>query len=415
MRSRYSVGLSNAVCTGCSCLCDDIEIELEGNSIARIKNACIKGASFFYAADAWQWRAPYLIGKREVTGEQAIERAAELLKQSRHPLIFGFDNSTIEAQASAIELARILGAVIDDCSSFCQGELVLHILNGTLPTCPLSEVKDTDLIIYWGANPYHSHPRHLSKFSYYAHERYQEAGWIPKVTLVSIEVRETETTLLSRPSLKILPGEDGKLIGSILSTIRGQEEGEEAKTIVDLMKNAQFCVIFVGLGLTYALDGDFSLFAEMIRELGKWTRIGVIPMVGHFNMRGFNHLLFQKTGYINKVSFADGTSYGPGFSLLEQLRNHLPDCLLIAGTDPFSSLPGHLIDNLKDVTIISLDPFITSTTKASAVVFGTAVSGLEAGGRAVRMDGTEVPMLPVREGRLSDEQILKLLLERVSR
>ena len=404
-----------SVCTGCSCLCDDIEIEPGEDNIIRTRNACLRGACLFHTSYVDARRAPCQIGKREVTVEEAIEKAAKLLRQSNHPLIFGFDNSTLEAQESAIELARTLKAVIDDCSSFCQGELNRHILSGTLPSCSLSEVKDTDLILYWGANPYHSHPRHLSRFSYYPHERYQEAGWTPDVTLSSIDVRDTEMSFLCYPYyLKILPGEDGKLISEILATIRGQSESEDAKIVVDLMSKSHFCVIFVGLGLTYSLDSDFSLFNEMIDELSNWTRINVIPMIGHFNMRGFNHLMFQQTGYVNKVSFAQGTSHGPEFSILEQLRNHAPDCVLVAGADPLSSLPGHLTSHLKDVPIICMDPFITPTTEASAVVLGTAVSGLETGGTAIRMDGIEVPLVPVRDtSRFSDEQILKLLLDKV--
>ncbi|MFA4916562.1 MAG: formylmethanofuran dehydrogenase subunit B [Syntrophales bacterium] len=408
--------MTKTVCTGCSCLCDDIGIEREGQDIARIENACVKGSSIIRAADDIPLRVPYLIGKREVTLEQAIDKTAGLLKNSKHPLIFGFDNSTLEAQAFAIELARALGGVIDDCSSFCHGELVLSILNGTIPSCSLSEVKDAEMIMYWGANPYHSHPRHLSKFSYYAHEKYNPAGWSPDVTLVSIEVRDTETTFNSRPFFKILPGEDGKLISSILATMKGQGDRGDAKDIVDLIRQKGFCVIFVGLGLVYALDGDLSLFNEMVHMLSKETRISVMPMVGHFNMRGFNHRMFQQTGYINKVSFANGVSHGPEFSMLEQVKNNDPDCILIAGADPFTSLPSHMANNLKNVPIIALDPFITPTTQASAVVFGTAISGVETWGTAMRMDGLEVPLVPAWEsGRLSDEQILKLLLDEVTR
>ena len=38
------------VCTACSCLCDDIEIEIENGRIVSMEKACRKGTAFFF----WQ-------------------------------------------------------------------------------------------------------------------------------------------------------------------------------------------------------------------------------------------------------------------------------------------------------------------------------------------------------------------------
>ena len=408
---------TKSVCTACSCLCDDIEIHSEGDIITRIENACLKGASLFIASGKPERRARCMIDRREVGVEEAVNRASQLLRQAKNPLIFGLDNSTLEAQEEGIKLARSLGATIDDCSSFCQGVMVESILSGHMSSCSLAEVNDADLLIYWGANPYHSHPRHLSKFSYYSHDKYHEAGWRPDVMLTCIEVRDTETTSLCRPAFKIAPGGDADFIRDVLTVLKDQSGREDAKTLVELIQKSRFCVIFAGLGLTYALDGEISLFCEMVQQVTSGgTRVAVIPMVGHFNMRGFNHSLYNETGFVNKVSFADGTSHHHEFSLLEQLRNHAVDCVLIAGADPLSSLPHSLVKNLETVPIISMDPFSTPTTMASQVVFGVAVSGPETGGKALRMDGEEIFLGQGRETeRPSDKEILTLLLNEVER
>ncbi|HDD36379.1 MAG TPA: formylmethanofuran dehydrogenase subunit B, partial [Archaeoglobus veneficus] len=34
-------------CTGCSCLCDDIEINLDGDEIKIVKTACRRGSKIF--------------------------------------------------------------------------------------------------------------------------------------------------------------------------------------------------------------------------------------------------------------------------------------------------------------------------------------------------------------------------------
>jgi formylmethanofuran dehydrogenase subunit B len=409
------VNFTNFVCTGCSCLCDDIELNVEGEQITQLVNACARGAAFLQESNELKRRSYCSVAGHEVNIEQAIEAAAQLLHNSAKRLIFGLDNSTLEAQAVGIELAQALGAVIDDCSSFCQGALIDNILNGTLPTCSLPEVKDTDLIVYWGSNPYHSQPRHLSKFSYYTHEKFKP-GWVPDMVLSSIDVRDTELFLLCNPSFKLLPGEDNNFINDALLSIKGEGKRKDAKAFVELVTKSHFCVIFVGLGLTYALDGNFQSFAELVRELSRWTRIAVIPMVGHFNMRGFNHSLYHRVCYVNKVSFADGICHGKQFSFVEQVINHAADCILIVGSDPLSNLPRSVTKELKGMPVITIDPFITPTTKASQVVLSPAISGLESSGKAIRMDGIEVALVQGKKTeRLSDEEILKQLLERVKR
>ena len=124
-------------------MCDDIEVGVEENRFTRIENACIKGAALFYAGDDPQRRAVCRIAGAEVASEAAIESAARLLLKAKKPLIFGMDNSTLEAQATGIKLAKVLGAVIDDTSSFCQGALIRSLFSDDIPTCSFSEAKES--------------------------------------------------------------------------------------------------------------------------------------------------------------------------------------------------------------------------------------------------------------------------------
>jgi len=134
-------------------------------------------------------------------------------------------------------------------------------------------------------------------------------------------------------------------------------------------------------------------------------------MIDDVNMLGFNKLLRQKTGYINQVSFSGGVSYAPEFSFLEQLRREVPDCVLIAGSDPVSTLPISLRNNLAKTKVICLSSLITPTTKTADVVIATAAPGWEKGGKVIRMDREEVRLVKVRESAYpSEEDILERLL-----
>ena len=403
------------VCTACSCLCDDIEIEIENGKIVKMGNACRKGAALFLGSENERLRTSHLVEGREVTGEQALDAAAQLLGKARHPLLFGLDNATLEAQRQGIKLAGALGAVLDDSSSFCQGKLTEDILRGVLSTCTFDQIHDADLLIYWGANPHNTHPRHLSRFSLYAHRKYSETGAKRHVSLVVVDVRESETAApgVAHRFFKILPGEDSAFIAAIIEGIKGNPVRKDAAELLKLARQSRCGVIFAGLGLTYSLDNDFFLFYEMIEHLAGWMRTVVIPMGGHYNVRGFNYSLYHATGYVNKVSFADGAArHGDEFSLLEQVKNHAADCILFVGADPFSALPLTILRHLDGVPLITLDPFRTATTDASSVVLGVALTGLEAGGQAMRMDGTVVALMPPKvTDKQSDLQILEKLQE----
>ena len=246
----------------------------------------------------------------------------------------------------AIELARKLGAALDDASSFSYGPLIERILRQELPTCSLSEVKDkADLLLYWGANPTATHPRHLSKYTYYAYADFSPAGWYPKVTLSSIDVRPTELTAMSKPAFRIKPRGDQELISGLVWRIADRHRPGQAT--LRLVKKSRFCAIFCGLGLVHSLDGDFSGFSQMVHLLGKSLRIAVIPMIAETNMVGFNQSLHKQISYVNQASFAGGVSTDIEFSFLEQVHNRTPDCILVVGSDPFSMLPQSLMNNLE--------------------------------------------------------------------
>lgn len=403
---------STLVCTGCGCLCDDIQVEIDGAHLGKTENACAKGAAYLQAAFNPERRARSAVRGQTCSPEAATDEAVRLLSRAKRRLIFGLDNSNLETQALAIELARKLGAVIDDASSSTYGPLIERIIKKELPTCSLSEVKDkADLLLYWGANPTATHPRHLSKYTYYAYTDFNPAGWYPKVTLSSIDVRQTELTAMSKPVFKVNPGDDRELISGVLgeSTV-----SDQASQLSDLVKNSRFCAVFCGLGLVHSLQGDFAGFARMVQALSQSTHIAVIPMIAETNMIGFSQSLHEKTSYVNSVRLGASVSHGREFSLLEQIHNNAADCILIVGSDPLSGLPQSLLSKLQGLDIICLDYFSTLTTEAADIVVPTALPGVESGGGVVRMDGDSVALAqPIKNGYAAQETILKQLLEKV--
>ncbi|MCX5999668.1 MAG: molybdopterin-dependent oxidoreductase, partial [Chloroflexi bacterium] len=187
-----------------------------GRHLGKIENACAKGVAHLRSGVNPGRRATSLVNNQSTSVEGAIEAAARLLSGAKNTLVFGLESSTLEAQAAAIDLARKLGAVIDDASYASYGGLLQSIFSGDLPTCSLAEVKDkADLLVYWGSDPPQTHPRHISRSTYYAYTDYDPAGWYPRVTMTCVDVRDTELSRMCKPVLKIRPGEDRNLMEAI--------------------------------------------------------------------------------------------------------------------------------------------------------------------------------------------------------
>jgi len=406
-----------AICTGCSLLCQDIEVDVSDGRLSKAKNLCRKGHGHFQAS--FSERTFPMIGGKQVDLNQAIARAAEILRSAKSPLLLGWSNSTLEAQRVGISLAEKLGATIDDTSTFCQDSLMESILSGNLPSSTLDDVRNyADTSIFWGADPSNSHPRHLSRFSYYPRGEKRQKSYEEERTCLVVDVRMSATAALCKENLyRVSPGGDAEFIEAIISVLEGKipRVGDKKKMIElgGLLKKTEWGAIFPGPGLVYSLQGNMEILERLLARLNEITVFKVVPMVGHFNTRGFYELLREKTGHVNRVSFKGGEiAHGPEQSVMTAAKSC--DAALIVGSDPLSSLPFGTAQALARLPLIAIDPHRSLTTDAAEVVIPSAISGLEAGGTAVRTDGVKIEFEPIIEAGIpADEQILKRIMEAI--
>jgi len=404
------------VCTGCSLLCEDIELALATGAISQVKNLCRKGHGHFQAL--FTERTMPKIDGQEVSVDQAIKKAADILRNAKHPLLYGWSNSTLEAQRVGIDLARKLGATIDETLSFCQGILMERVLTGKLPTCTLDDVRNfADTSVFWGSDPSNSHPRHLSRFAYYPRGEKRQKSYEEERTCIVVDVRKSATAKLCSNYFRVPPGGDADFIASVIAVLDGKipKYGDKKRMIElgTILRKTEYGVIFPGLVLVSSLQDKIELFESLVAKLNEITTFKVVPMVEHYNTRGFNQLLLDDTGYINSVSFHSGqVTHGPENSAIAAAKSC--DAALVIGSDPLSSLPFGTAKCLTRVPMIAIDPRRSLTTDAAKVVIPSAMYGLEAGGSAIRMDGVRIEFEPiVKSDLLSDEQILKRLKEEI--
>jgi len=417
----------DVVCPFCGCLCDDLEITVEGGEITGVKNACAISRSKFM--NHGQNRLGLAVDGKEASLEGAIEEAAAVLAGAKRPLVYGLSSTDCGAIGRAVELAEVLGGVVDNTSSVCHGPTILALQQVGESKTTLGEVKNrADLVVFWGSNPTEAHMRHLIRYSAMPKGMYVPEGRKGR-HIVAVDVRETRMARAADEFIKVDQGGDFELLLALRAAVRGVKlkaesvSGVPAESIAGLagrMKAAKVGIVFFGLGLTQSEGRHMNIDAAvgLVEELNHHTKFLLSPMRGHFNVAGANSVTTWQTGYPYAVDFARGyPRYNPGeYTSVDLLAKGEADAAIIIASDPAATFPAEAVRHLAKIPVVTLDQKLTPTTMLSRVTIPVATAGVEAEGTAYRMDGVPLRLKKVlepEEGLLPDEEVLEAIIGRV--
>lgn len=420
-------------CPFCGCLCDDLEVTVEGERIIKVGNGCTYSLTKYLNYNRDRVAAPMIReGDEQVAVEisVAIERAARVLFEANYPVLYGWSFTSSEAIGLGIELAEEVGGAIDNTTSVCHGPALEALQDLGLPGCTLGQVKNrADLIIYWGSNPLQSHLRHMSRYTIGAEGRWRKSR--DDRTLVVVDVRKTYTARVADYFIQVEPNRDYELITALRMALRHEEieqdrvagvPVEDIEELADLMRGCEFGALFYGLGLTmsYGKNMNIDILTSLVRDLNRWTKFVMMPMRGHYNVNGANIVFLWLTGYPFAVDLSHGYPiYAPGVtSAVDILSRNESDASLIISSDPAAHFPRRAVENLFSNPLIVIDPRRTVTSMKADVVIPSALVGIECEGTAYRMDGVPIKLRGVvkpPKGILSDEEILRGILTEVRR
>jgi len=418
----------DVICPFCGCLCDDLEVTVEENQIVKVRNGCAISTSKFLHHHENRVETPLVDGK-PVDLKEAVKEAAEILKSARRPLIYGLSSTECGAIAKTIELAELVGGVVDNTASVCHGPTILALQTLGESKCTLGTVRNrADLIIYWGCNPLDAHLRHLTRYSAMARGLYTSGGRKDRY-IAAVDVRETKLRRVADLFVKVKPGGDYELLSALRAVVRGYDlEADEVSGVprdvilelAERMKKARFGAIFFGLGLTQSEGRHMNIEAAigLVADLNHHTKFVLIPMRGHYNVAGANTVTTWQTGYPYAVDFSRGyPRYNPGeYTAVDLLARGEADAALIIASDPVAHLPYKAARRLAEIPTIVLDPKRNMTSMISRVVIPTAAAGIEAEGTAYRMDGIPIrlkKLIEPPEGVLPDAEVLSLIIKEV--
>ncbi len=416
----------NVVCPFCGCLCDDLEVVVENGKVVSTKNACPISKTKFL--DHSKDRAKPQVRKDgkliEVSMEEAINKAAQILKESEFPLIYGLSSTESDAQRLAVELAEFIGGSIDSTASTCHGPTIVAAQGCGAVKCTLGEVKNrADLVIFWGCNPAEAHIRHSVRYSVTPQGMYVRGK--KERFIVHVDVRETRTSRMADMFVKVEPGKDYELLSALRAVIKGYEVGDVAgvpaemiKQLAERMKGCRFGIIFFGMGLTMSSGKHMNIDAalRLVRDLNDHTKFTITPMRGHFNVAGAGEVLTWITGYPFAVNFSRGyPNYNPGeFSAVDLLFRGECDAALILASDPVAHFPIGASQHLAKIPTVVIDPKVSLTSLIAEVVIPCAIAGIESEGTAYRMDGVPLRLRKVVDSPYpTDREILEGILRRM--
>jgi formylmethanofuran dehydrogenase subunit B len=434
MAAKKIKTITDVPCPFCGTLCDDLEVDIENNKVVEVRNACQIGTKKFFSSNPSKHRYEKPLIKdgdsyKEVSWDEAIDKAADILVKAKRPLLYGFSSTESEAQGKGVELAEILGAILDNTASVCHGPTLLAVQDVGVPSSTLGEIKNrADLVVFWGCNPVHAHPRHLSRYSEFVRGYFKKDGRHDRYIIV-VDPRNTHTAQLADLHVQVNPDEDYELLNTIRAVLRGVELDaaevsgvpmENIKELVEKLKTCKFGVVFFGMGLTQSMSHHRNIDSAicLIRELNDHTKFLITAMRGHYNVSGANTVFTWNTGYPYSIDFSKGyPRYNPGeFSSCDVLIKNEIDASLIVASDPASNFPAASVKNMFKHPLIAIEPHETPTSAFADVILPPAIAGIEAEGTAYRMDHVPLHLRKVKDAPgdcLTDKEILERLIEKV--
>jgi formylmethanofuran dehydrogenase subunit B len=425
--------VTDVVCPFCGTLCDDIEIDVDdAEKICSTRNACVIGDNKFMTAQASDRHLHPRIRRGgelvECTTDEAINKAAEILVNAKHPLLYGWSSTSCEAQEAGMALAESVGGTIDNTSAVCHGPSVLAIHTVGLPSCTLGEIINrADTVLYWGCNPANAHPRHMSRYSLFPRGFFTEQGK-PGRTEIVIDVRKTDTAHKADILIQPEQGRDYELMNALRVAFRGEPLPEsvagipraEIEKLAQMLKDSRFGIIFFGMGLTMTRGKhrNVDIAISLTQDLNKYTKFSIMAMRGHYNVAGADQVSAWECGFPYAVNFSRGfPRYNPGETTsTDLLARKEVDAALIIASDPAAHFPIGMVRTLASIPMIAIDPHVTPTTEIASVYIPGAIVGIEEAGGAYRMDNVPIKMRKVvepPEGVLADQEIIKRIHRRV--
>lgn len=423
--------VTDATCTACGCLCDDIALRTSGGRIVEATNACETGRRWFLADHGGSGLPAATVDGRAVAPDEALDRAAEVLGKARAPVILGLTRTSTEAVAAALAIADKIGAVVDPGTPEGDRARLQAVQRVGRVSATLGEVKNrADVVVFWGVDPLVTHPRHWERYSVEPRGRFVPEGRAGRTVIVADAAR-TATAERADQFVQLAPERRFETLWALRALLRGvalDPVQVERATGVDLgvlgtlaerLRSAHYGAWFLdpragqGPGQTAEIEAALAL----VRDLNTFTRFVILTLGGPGNAAGAEAVLCWQTGHATSVSLARGSPRSlPGATSAEALLSGGgADAALIVADLEVAGLSDAARAHLGRIPRIVIAPGATAPERTATVALDTAVYGIDAPGTVTRSDGVVLPLRPPLAPRIpTDRDRLRALGDRLA-
>jgi formylmethanofuran dehydrogenase subunit B len=409
----------HVACTVCGCVCDDLSVVVKDGRIASFSPPCPLAESWLLNQNAVHPPHAFIDG-RPADPESAFRRAAELLNAALSPLIYGLSRSTTQGQRAAVELAEHLGATIDTTASTGHAPSLLALQDIGESTCTLGEIKNrADLVIYWGSDPVHTHPRHMERYAVEPKGRRIPNGRADRFLVVA-DHSFTDTAKQADLFIPVPPERHWEAFESLRLLVKGVPCGAspELRLLAERIRGCRCGVMFFGQTVVNepAAHRTVASLLQLVTDANSHARFYARRMRRYGDVAGADAVLSWQACYPFGVNFSRGyPRYNPGeFTGPDMLARGDVDLALVVCGETAADLPRAALDRLHRIPVILLDPPGAKPHFPAAVQFTTAVYGVHRPGTAYRMDNVPIPLRTVLPTDYpADDEVLDELLDLV--
>lgn len=421
----------NVTCTHCGLLCDDLSVEVTDLSVRLSDASHPCGKPFADASIANNSLSSAHISGQPVSEQQALDKAAALLRAAKLPLINGLI-ADVQACREAVALTEKLSGVLDHANgrSIRKSVAVMQRIGEVKTT--LAEVRNrADCIVIFGADVANRFPRLKQRIL--SPDKTLGSGNTDnkkifvldasKDDATHIETDNNVTTIyLNYPKLEsviyrfqevVTRPKEYFIEHNAETDPEHDKDTQQLFNILDTILSSQYTTLIWSVSDFNQESAEHTVQAltESIKTLMKTIRCVGLPLGGSKAEITASQVATWQTGVPLPVSYTQGTPvHNPilydGQSMLE---NQEADCLLWVSTYNSEDIP----PKHNGPTIVLGHP--NMKCESAEVYLPVGVPGIDHRGLACRTDGVAtLPLHKVRDSKLPPaSDLLRKLIELV--
>jgi formylmethanofuran dehydrogenase subunit B len=400
--NTLSALFQNVSCPFCGLLCDDLEVERNGDALKVRNTDCVRATAGFERK--LPASSPMVRGKA-VRLDEAVEAAARLIGEAQLPLYGGLATD-VDGVRAVMSLAERSGGVVDHVLSEVQYRNLKVLQTSGWVTSTLTETRNrADLIIVVGSDVSKFNPRFFERIVSPPDSMFDQKP--PKRTVVVIG-KEPDLSAVKGPRIGdviTLPCETSRL-GEVLSLLSARLRGAPVRafdlpgiSLADIDSLAERCRVAKYGVLAWAppsldfahADLTVQQIAELAKDLNQTTRFAGLPLGGNEGVVSAAAVCTWQSGYPPRVSFASGQpDYDPHvYSITRMLAAGEGDLLLWT-----ASFSPELTPPATKVPVIVLGTPAMALPKPPEVFIPVGTPGADHRGILIRCDS--VVSLPLK-------------------